>query len=52
LVDAWVAKLIQRPIDAKQREILVDALGDNPDDERSQRHMVQLILSMPEYQLC
>jgi hypothetical protein len=51
VVDHWVARLIQRPIDADKRKILVEAMGDRV-DERSVRHVVQLIVSMPDYQLC
>ena len=51
-VDYWLARLIQRPVDAAKRKVLVDALGGKPGDEEAVRHMVQLIVSMPEYQLC
>ncbi|MGD0463601.1 MAG: DUF1800 domain-containing protein [Tepidisphaeraceae bacterium] len=51
IVDAWVARLIQRPIDADKKQVLVQALGD-PANASSMRKMVQLIVSMPEYQLC
>jgi hypothetical protein len=46
-VDTWVQRLIQRPIDAPKRQVLVDAL-----EKDGVREMVQLIVSMPEYQLC
>jgi uncharacterized protein (DUF1800 family) len=52
VVDGWVARLIQRPIDDDKRKILLDALGDNSDNPQTVRRMVQLIVSMPEYQLC
>jgi len=52
VVDYWIAKLIQRPIEAPKRQVLVDSLGSSPGDEFSIRKMVQLIVSMPEYQLC
>ncbi len=52
VVDDWVARLIQRPIDAKSRKTLVDVLGNQPSREENVRRMVQLIVSMPEYQLC
>jgi Protein of unknown function (DUF1800) len=52
IVDHWVARLIQRPIDPSQRSVLISALGDEPDDPRAEKKLVQLILSMPEYQLC
>jgi hypothetical protein len=51
-VDAWVAKLIQRPIDSEKRQRLVEALEGRPNDEDEVRGVVQLIVSMPEYQLC
>ena len=51
IVDAWVARLIQRPIDPAKRETLVNTLGERP-DEYAVRTLVQLIVSMPEYQLC
>ncbi len=51
MVDAWVKRLIQRPIDPAQRQVLIDAAGSQ-DDEQAQRHVIQLIVSMPEYQLC
>jgi hypothetical protein len=52
VVDGWVNRLIQRPIDDSKRKILLDALGEDSDDPQSVRRMVQLIVSMPEYQLC
>ena len=51
IVDSWISKLIQRPISAEQRTTLIDAIGGKPDAE-SIRKMVQLIVSMPEYQVC
>lgn len=51
-VDYWVARLIQRPIEPEKRKVLVDALGDGKPNEDAVRRMVQLIVSMPEYQLC
>ena len=52
VVDGWVSRLIQRPIEPDKRKILLDSLGDRSDDPQSVRRMVQLIVSMPEYQLC
>ena len=50
-VDAWVARLIGRPLRPDRRQVLVDACpklsGDN-----DVRALVNLIVSMPEYQLC
>ena len=51
IVDGWVSRLIQRPIDADKKKVLVQALG-NPVNASSVRKVVQLIVSMPEYQLC
>jgi hypothetical protein len=51
LVDLWVKRLIQRPIDSDKKQVLVDAMGDGS-DANSARKVVQLIVSMPEYQLC
>src|SRR5439155_19926153 len=52
VVAQWVGRLIQRPIDPDKRKILIEALGDRPEDDNSVKKMVQLIVSMPEYQLC
>jgi hypothetical protein len=52
VVDHWVNRLIQRPIDPSQKAVLLDALGTTPDKPDSVRKLVQLIFSMPEYQLC
>jgi uncharacterized protein (DUF1800 family) len=51
VVDAWLKRLIQRPVGDDKKQILVDAL-DDPTNVNSVRKMVQLIVSMPEYQLC
>jgi hypothetical protein len=52
LVDQWVQRLIQRPINPDKRQVLIDALNDQPQRPEYVRKMVQLIVSMPEYQLC
>ncbi|HYO07503.1 MAG TPA: DUF1800 domain-containing protein [Tepidisphaeraceae bacterium] len=52
VVDYWLDRLIQRPVDDDKKRVLLDALGNRPDDEAALRKMVQLIVSMPEYQLC
>jgi uncharacterized protein (DUF1800 family) len=52
IVDAWLWKLIQRPVEESSRQVLVDAINPNPTSPESIRKMVQLIVSMPEYQLC
>jgi hypothetical protein len=51
VVDHWVARLIQRPIADDKRKVLVEAMGDSV-TERSVKQVVQLIVSMPDYQLC
>ena len=45
-------RLIQRPVADEKRKVLVDALGSEPEKSDNVRKMVQLIVSMPEYQLC
>jgi uncharacterized protein (DUF1800 family) len=52
VVDEWVNRLIQRPVNEDKRRVLLDALGDKPDKPENMRKMIQLIVSMPEYQLC
>ncbi|HEY8665168.1 MAG TPA: DUF1800 domain-containing protein [Tepidisphaeraceae bacterium] len=52
VADYWVQHLIQRPIADDKKKVLIDALAGHPDREDSVRKMVQLIVSMPEYQLC
>jgi uncharacterized protein (DUF1800 family) len=52
IVDAWLARLIQRPIEDPSRQVLVDSLKQSGTSPDSIRKMVQLIVSMPEYQLC
>ena len=51
LVDAWLGRLIQRPVANERRQVLMQTVGDKPTDA-SVRLMVELIVSMPEYQLC
>jgi uncharacterized protein (DUF1800 family) len=51
IVAYWVARLIQRPISDDKRQVLIASLGDSPRSD-SVHKMVQLIVSMPEYQLC
>ncbi|HSV16538.1 MAG TPA: DUF1800 domain-containing protein [Tepidisphaeraceae bacterium] len=52
LVDEWIARLIQRPVSEEKRKVLTDALAGRPDKPDNVRKMIQLIVSMPEYQLC
>jgi uncharacterized protein (DUF1800 family) len=51
LVDFWVQRLIQRPIDPSQRQVLLDAAAGSG-GAKVARHIVELVVSMPEYQLC
>ncbi len=51
IADAWIARLIQRPIESEKRRVLIESLGEKPSDE-SVKKMVQLIVSTPDYQLC
>ena len=52
VVDEWVAKLIQRPISPERKKVLLDALDNRPGDEVAVKKMVQLLVTMPEFQLC
>jgi uncharacterized protein (DUF1800 family) len=52
VVDYWVSRLIQRPIADEKRKTLLETISRRPDDENAVRSMIQLIVSMPEYQLC
>ncbi|HRK31644.1 MAG TPA: hypothetical protein PLD59_11245, partial [Tepidisphaeraceae bacterium] len=51
-VDEWVHRLIQRPIGSEKRAALVETLSSRMDDQNAVRSIIQLIVSMPEYQLC
>jgi uncharacterized protein (DUF1800 family) len=51
-VDDWVSRLIQRPVEAGKKTVLIKALDGRPDRSENLKRMVQLIVSMPEYQLC
>ena len=50
--NSLVKRSIQRPISPDKRQVLIDALNDQPQRPEYVRKMVQLIVSMPEYQLC
>jgi uncharacterized protein (DUF1800 family) len=52
VVDEWVKRLIQRPIESTKRQVLINSLDGKPNDDEAVKRMVQLIVSMPEYQLC
>ena len=52
VVDHWLARLIQRPVDEEKRQTLIEALGELARNEEAVKRVVQLIVSMPEYQLC
>ncbi len=51
IVEDWINRLIQRPVEDDKKKVLVEALGENPRED-SVKKMIQLIVSMPEYQLC
>lgn len=50
-VDDWLARLIARPVDPAKREALVEAARAS-DANQAALNVVQLIVAMPEYQLC
>jgi uncharacterized protein (DUF1800 family) len=52
VAEYWISRLIQRPLEQEKKKALVEALGSKPENEQSIKKMVQLIVSMPEYQLC
>ena len=39
-------------IDDDKKTTVLEALGDPPNEDESVKKMVQLIVSMPEYQFC
>ena len=51
-VDSMIDRLIQRPIESEKRQVLVDGFKSRKVSEQAVREVVQLIVSMPEYQLC
>ena len=51
VVDYWVDRLVQRPVAAEKKKTLLAAAGTAA-REQDVRAMVQLIVAMPEYQLC
>ncbi len=51
IIEEWLTRLIQRPVEERQKQILLEAM-EGRTDERAVRNMIQLIMSMPEYQLC
>lgn len=51
VVESWLSVLIPRPVPETKVQPLLDAVGPSP-TEKSVTKMVQLIVSMPEYQLC
>jgi hypothetical protein len=52
VVVQWVDRLVQRPVESDKLRTLVAALGDQPSNPQNVKKMIQLILSMPDYQLC
>jgi uncharacterized protein (DUF1800 family) len=51
LVDYWLNRLVQLPVDDDKKAKLVETVGRRPTRD-SARKMLELIVSMPEYQLC
>jgi len=51
IVQYWIDRLISRPIAQDKKRVLLEALGQRTGSD-AQRRVVQLIVSMPEYQLC
>ncbi|RYZ59701.1 MAG: DUF1800 family protein, partial [Proteobacteria bacterium] len=51
LVDHWLARLVQLPVDADKRAELIKVVGRKPTRDTARR-MLELVVSMPEYQLC
>ena len=51
-VDHWLTCLIQRPVADDKRRVLIDTIAKGRDREAGVRQMVQLIVAMPEFQLC
>jgi uncharacterized protein (DUF1800 family) len=47
-VDEWLGRLIGRPVEAGKRAQLIEAARD----ARNRVRVLELIVSMPEYQLC
>lgn len=52
VADYWVHRMIQRPVSPEKMQTLVDALAGEPQNPKNVKKMVQLIVSMPDYQLC
>jgi len=52
LVDHWLKRLIPRPVESSKRQVLLKLLQSEGVNVSSVRRMVQLIVSMPDYQLC
>lgn len=52
VADYWVTRLVQRPIESEKRTELATVLGNRPRDGNNIRKLIQLIVSMPDYQLC
>jgi hypothetical protein len=52
VVDYWLNLLIQRPVAEDKKKVLIDAVSAGRFREDGVRQMVQLIVAMPEFQLC
>ena len=50
-VDLWLGRLVSRPVAPARRQAVVDAAGTRL-TEAAARTMLELIVSLPEYQLC
>jgi len=56
VVDAAIAKFLQRPLQAEKKKALVEAIGEGPvrlgsRDDRRVLQMIGLLMSTPEYQM-
>lgn len=52
VAEYWVRRLVQRPVNDEKMGTLVAALGGKAHEEGAVKKMIQLIVSMPDYQLC
>lgn len=52
VAEQWLERLVHRPVADDKKDVLVKSLNGRPDRPANLKRMVQLIVSMPEYQLC
>lgn len=52
MVDYWVKRLVQRPVETEKLATLAESMDGKTHDPVAIRRMIQLIVSMPDYQLC